>query len=94
MNVSLTPALDKFVHDKVKSGRYNSASEVVREAIRIMQDHENSNVIHAIELRRKIEEGLVDLARGRFTDGTIDELKDATLKRARSRVTASKKTSK
>jgi len=32
MNVSLTPELDKFVAGKVESGRYNSASEVVREA--------------------------------------------------------------
>jgi putative addiction module CopG family antidote len=34
MNVSLTPELEKFVSAKVESGRYNSASEVVREALR------------------------------------------------------------
>ena len=33
MNVSLTPELDRFVAAKVESGRYNSASEVVREAL-------------------------------------------------------------
>lgn len=33
MNISLTPELEKFVNAKVKSGRYNSASEVVREAL-------------------------------------------------------------
>ena len=33
MNVSLTPALEKFVQDKVASGLYNSVSEVIREAI-------------------------------------------------------------
>jgi putative addiction module CopG family antidote len=37
MNVSLTPQLEKFVNTKVKSGRYNSASEVVREALRCLR---------------------------------------------------------
>ncbi len=36
MNVSLTPELDKFVAEKVDSGRYTSASEVVREALRLL----------------------------------------------------------
>jgi putative addiction module CopG family antidote len=35
MNVSLTPELDQFVAAKVSSGRYTSASEVVREALRL-----------------------------------------------------------
>lgn len=37
MNVSLTPELEKFVQDKVGSGRYTSASEVVREALRLLE---------------------------------------------------------
>ena len=40
MNVSLTPELEKFVGAKVKSGRYNSASEVVREALRLLEEHD------------------------------------------------------
>jgi len=35
MNISLTPQLEKLVQDRVKSGRYTSASEVVREAFAI-----------------------------------------------------------
>jgi antitoxin ParD1/3/4 len=38
MTVSLTPELEKFVSAKVGSGRYNSASEVVREALRLLGD--------------------------------------------------------
>ena len=40
MNVSLTPELDSFVAAKVASGRYNSASEVVREALRLLEEHD------------------------------------------------------
>ncbi len=38
MNVSLTPELEKFVNDMVKSGMYITASEVVRDALRGMKD--------------------------------------------------------
>ena len=37
MNVSLTPELERMVQEKVESGRYTSASEVVREALRLME---------------------------------------------------------
>ena len=40
MNVSLTPELERFVQEKVHSGRYTSASEVVREALRLLEEHE------------------------------------------------------
>ena len=42
MNVSLTPELDKFVASKVESGRYTSASEVVREALRLLEERDRA----------------------------------------------------
>jgi len=42
MNVSLTPELEKFVSAKVGSGRYNSASEVVREALRLLEERDSA----------------------------------------------------
>jgi antitoxin ParD1/3/4 len=42
MNVSLTPELDRFVVGKVESGRYSSASEVVREALRLLEEHDRA----------------------------------------------------
>ena len=42
MNVSLTPKLEEFVAAKVSSGLYNSASEVVREALRLLEEHDRS----------------------------------------------------
>lgn len=42
MNVSLTRELEKFVSAKVEGGRYNSASEVVREALRLLEEHDQN----------------------------------------------------
>jgi antitoxin ParD1/3/4 len=42
MNVSITPDLERFVRDKVESGLYNSASEVVREALRLLVAREQA----------------------------------------------------
>jgi len=42
MNVSLTPELEKFVSAKVEAGLYNSASEVVREALRLLEEHDQA----------------------------------------------------
>jgi len=44
MNISLTPELEKLVKDKVESGLYNNASEVIRESLRqsIVREEENN----------------------------------------------------
>jgi len=58
LNINLTPQLEKLVRQKVESGRYNSTSEVVREALRLM---ETQNELHALQLerlRRDIRQGL------------------------------------
>jgi antitoxin ParD1/3/4 len=43
MNISLTPQLEEIVQDKVKSGMYTSASEVLREALRLLVQKENKD---------------------------------------------------
>jgi antitoxin ParD1/3/4 len=40
MHVSLTPQLEALVRDKVASGMYNNASEVIREALQLLDEHE------------------------------------------------------
>ena len=69
MNVSLTPMLEKFVDAKVKSGRYNSASEVLREALRLLIENDQIQELHRKELNAKIDEGLAAAARGEVIDG-------------------------
>jgi len=69
MNVSLTPELERLVQEKVTSGLYNSASEVVREALRLMQERDEVRRIRLEELRREIAVGVEAADRGELADG-------------------------
>jgi antitoxin ParD1/3/4 len=70
MNVSLTPALDKLVATKVKSGRYNSASEVVREALRLLDDRDRAHAMQLTAFNQELAGRLVSLDRGEYVDPT------------------------
>ncbi len=71
MNVSLTPELEQMVQDKVNSGLYLSASEVVREALRLLEDRDQLRKIHLEELKKKIAVGLEQAERGEVVDGEL-----------------------
>jgi antitoxin ParD1/3/4 len=64
MNVSLTPELEKLVSAKVRSGRYNSASEVVREALRLLDEHDRARAAQLEEFNRELGRRLASLDRG------------------------------
>jgi antitoxin ParD1/3/4 len=66
MNVSLTPQLEKFVDDKVASGRYTSASEVVREALRLLEREEKSREEQIAEFNRELRRRIESADRGEF----------------------------
>ena len=63
MNISLTPELERSVKQKVESGLYNNASEVIREALRIVQKQEQENDW----LRREAAIGFAQLEAGEVT---------------------------
>jgi antitoxin ParD1/3/4 len=65
MNVSLTPELEKFVTDKVEAGRYNSASEVVREALRLLEEHDQNRAMRLGEFNRELGRRLGSLDSGK-----------------------------
>jgi antitoxin ParD1/3/4 len=69
LNVSLTPELEKFVESRVASGRYQSASEVVRDGLRLLEKREVSRQAALDEVRRKIAVGLEQAERGELFDG-------------------------
>jgi antitoxin ParD1/3/4 len=58
MNINLTPQLEDLVRQKVASGLYTSASEVVREALRLMDEKDRLLTAKLDQLRQDIREGL------------------------------------
>ncbi len=80
MNVSLTPELEKFVEEAVASGRFRSASEVVRNSLRMMEEEERWKAY----ARAKIAKGMEDVEAGRTISGEDfrRELAERRLKRA------------
>ncbi len=58
MNINLTPQLEEMVRQKVTSGLYTSASEVVREALRLMEEKDQVRAARLEQLRNDIQEGL------------------------------------
>ena len=64
MNVSLTPELEKFVSAKVNTGRYNSASEVVREALRLLEENDRVRAQQLKEFNQELGDRLAALDRG------------------------------
>jgi antitoxin ParD1/3/4 len=69
MNVSLTPELEQLIHKKVQSGLYLSASEVVREALRLLAERDRQQAMKLAELRKEIQVGLDQADRGELLDG-------------------------
>ncbi|HEY8567238.1 MAG TPA: type II toxin-antitoxin system ParD family antitoxin [Beijerinckiaceae bacterium] len=79
MNVSLTPELERRVAEKVESGLYTSASEVVREALRLLFEAERIKDRRLASLDADIRRGLAQLDGGEGHDG--EESRDRVLAR-------------
>jgi antitoxin ParD1/3/4 len=58
MNISLTPQLEKLVKSKVDSGLYGSASEVMRDALRLLDERDRLRAVRLEELRAEIKKGI------------------------------------
>ena len=71
MNVSLTPELEQFVQSRVASGRYQTASEVIREGLRLLEEREEARETALRELRAKLRRAIEQADRGEFLDGEM-----------------------
>ncbi|MGH9835283.1 MAG: type II toxin-antitoxin system ParD family antitoxin [Blastocatellia bacterium] len=89
MNVSLTPELEKMVNDKVTSGFYTSASEVVREALRLLQEFDEARRRRIEELRKEIDAGAEQIRQGQYkVYESADEFMDDIVNRGKERLAA------
>ena len=69
MNISLSPELEKFVFDKVNGGMYTSASEVIRESLRLMYTFDHLQQQRIAELNQALDVGMQQLAKSQRTEG-------------------------
>ena len=80
MNISLTPQLEKLVQERVKSGRYTSASEVIREALRLMESHDRAVDRGLVQLHTEVAAGLRELDEGKaspFDADAVERIKQS-----------------
>src|SRR5258706_12811267 len=69
MNVNLGTVFDKFIAELLKTGLYQSQSEVVREGLRLLKEREELKKLRLAELRKQITIGSEQADRGEFVDG-------------------------
>ncbi|ACV37722.1 hypothetical protein CAP2UW1_4589 (plasmid) [Candidatus Accumulibacter phosphatis clade IIA str. UW-1] len=89
MNVNLTPQIEEMVRRKVASGLYTSASEVVREALRVMDEQGRVRAAKLEQLRQDLRDGLDS---GEPTPWDPEEIKREGRKRRTARVPAGQDT--
>ena len=90
MNVSLTPELERLVQRKVKSGEYQTASEVIREGLRLIKERDKQ-----AWLRAEIQKAIDEIDRGEYTEYTeenLHELFEDVKRRGRERLAQLQKT--
>lgn len=73
-NINLTDRLDRFVETNVTTGRYQNASEVVRDALRLLQQRHQEDMLKLRRLRKAIQQGEDALACGDYRDIDVGEL--------------------
>jgi antitoxin ParD1/3/4 len=78
MNISLTPHFEELVKGKVDSGLYNSASEVMREALRLLEERDQLHKLRFEELRSDIQKGIDS---GEATPLDMEKIKTKARKR-------------
>jgi antitoxin ParD1/3/4 len=85
MNVSLTPELEEMVSQKVESGLYSSASEVIREGLRLLKEQDDLRQMRQEEVRREVLKGYEQSQRGESQPLDIEGVKTEGRKRLAAR---------
>lgn len=85
-NVVLTEHQHDFVEAMVRTGRYQNASEVLREGLRLMEQRERMEAAQMTALRGAVNKGWADIEAGRYADITEEKLDDAIARLGREAV--------
>jgi antitoxin ParD1/3/4 len=76
MNISITPELEALIDKKLKTGMYNSASEVVREGLRLLKEHDEIKELRLRELKKEIQKGYDSAGGNTAKEWNLDQLKE------------------
>jgi antitoxin ParD1/3/4 len=87
MNVNLGSVFDNFIAELLKTGLYQSQSEVVREGLRLLKEREELKNLRLAELRKEIAIGSEQADRGEFVGGeeTFAEIRRRSAERKRAK---------
>ena len=69
MNITLSPDQERFVEERVASGRFLTANEMIREGLALLEERESERSIAIAALRREIQLGTEEADRGELVDG-------------------------
>lgn len=75
LNVSLPPELENRVRRHVESGLYGSASEVIREALRLFEAYQEMRAASLVALKTDIDQGIADIKAGKTREIDIEAIK-------------------
>lgn len=91
MTITLTEELEELINEKIKSGAYKSADEVIVASLRLLEAREKG----MDALRREIMRGIEDIQQGRFTtyetDAELEAFSDKIIRQGQERLDASRK---
>ena len=85
MNVSLSRQLQGFIEKNVRTGKYQTASEVVREGLRLIEDRDTQRALQLRRLREEIQVGLDQIEKGQVAPLDVKKIKAEGRKRLAAR---------
>ena len=87
MNVHLGPVFDEFVAGLLKTGHYQTQSEILREGLRLLKEREEVQRLRLAELRKEIAVGVDQADQGLFVDGpgALSKIRQRSIQRKRSK---------
>ena len=71
MNISLTPEQEQFIQEKINSGKYETADELISEAFRLLEERDKHYEKWVEETRKKVAIGIEQAEKGQVTDGRV-----------------------
>ncbi len=74
MHISLTIQQEEWIQSLIQSGHYASTSEVMRHAIRLLQEEAETKKVKLLALREAVKKGTAEIERGEFSEKGVQDI--------------------